>query len=205
MTGDSWTHRAARPLIRPMIGTAIRPNHLTTLRLLSGAAACVLFALGTPAGTLWGGVAWLVSAFLDRMDGELARLGDMMSPGGHLYDFYVDQGVNVAFFAAIGVGTRHGWLGAAGVVLGLIAAVSLLLCNWWSERLERLSPPHTRAYAGFAGFDPDDALYLMAPAGWLGLFPYILIGAAVCTPIVGAITLWRWRRLASFGAAELSR
>ncbi len=48
VSGGSWTHLLARPLVRPMIGTRIRPNHLTTLRLLSGLAACACFASGTP-------------------------------------------------------------------------------------------------------------------------------------------------------------
>jgi archaetidylinositol phosphate synthase len=38
----------------------------------------------------WGGGIWLLSAFLDRADGELARIGDMMSRGGHVYDYYSD-------------------------------------------------------------------------------------------------------------------
>lgn len=191
MIGNSWTHRAARPLVRPLIGSGVTPNHLTTLRLLTGAAACVLFALGTRSGVLWGGVAWLLSAFLDRMDGELARIGRMTSPRGHLYDYYVDQGVNVAFFAAIGLGTRHGWLGDAAIPLGLVVALALALTNRWSEQVDRLLPSGEKVYSGRFGFDPDDALYLMAPAGWLGLFPLVLIGAALATPVIGAATLLR--------------
>jgi phosphatidylserine synthase len=76
---DTWTHAAARWMIRPLVGTGVTPNHLTTLRLLTGIAACIGIALGTPAGNAWGGALWLVSAFLDRADGELARVGNMMS------------------------------------------------------------------------------------------------------------------------------
>ncbi len=191
MIGDSWTHRAARPLVRPLIGRGVTPNHLTTLRLATGVLACVLFALGGRHDVLWGGLAWLLSAFLDRMDGELARLGRMMSRSGHRYDYYVDQGVNVAFFAAIGIGARHGWLGAAAIPLGLAVALALALTNWWSEQLEQMLPTGEKVYSGRFGFDPDDALYLMAPAGWLGLFPLVLIGAALTTPVVGAVTLLR--------------
>ncbi len=70
----SWTHLLARPVIRPLIGTPVRPNHLTSLRLLTGVGACVALGLGTHAGLWWGGWLWLLSAFLDRADGELARL-----------------------------------------------------------------------------------------------------------------------------------
>lgn len=195
MIGSSWTHRMARPLVRPLIGTRVRPNHLTTLRLLSGLLACACFAVGSGSAMWWGGAAWLASAFLDRMDGELARMGDLMSPGGHLYDYYVDNAVNVLFFVSIGIGLRHSWLGRWAVPLGLLSGAGLLLCNIFSERLERRSPPDTRAYAGKWGFDPDDALYLMGPLAWLGWFAPILVGAAIGTTLMMTITGARLLRL----------
>lgn len=188
MIGDSWSHLLARQLVRPLVGTSIRPNHLTTLRLLSGLIACVCFALGSRLGMIWGGFVWLLSALLDRADGELARIGNMTSPGGHRYDYYTDVVVNTAFFVAIGVGLRHTWLGKWSILLGLLAGGALLLCMWWSELLERLSPPLTRAYEGRWGFDPDDALYLMAVFAWLNWLEPILIGSAAVTPVVAAVT-----------------
>lgn len=205
MIGGSWTHLLARQAVRPLLGTPVRPNHLTTLRLGFGLAACLGFAWGSAAGMSWGGTLWLVSAFLDRADGELARIGNLSSPGGHLYDYWVDNLVNAAFFAAIGLGLRGGWLGPWSIGLGLLAAAGLLACNWTSERLERLSPPNTRAYAGRWGFDPDDALYLMAPAAWLGWLAPVLIGAAAATPVIAAITLLRLialQRAQGVGAAR---
>ena len=195
MSGGSWTHLIARPLVRPMIGTRIRPNHLTTLRLLTGLAACACFAVGSYAGMIWGGAVWLVSAFLDRADGELARMGKLMSPWGHTYDFYTDTVVNTVFFAAIGVGLRHGWLGVWSLPLGLIAALSVMLAGILSERLERRSPPETRAYSGRWGFDPDDALYLMGPLAWLGWLSPVLVGAAVGGTVIMVITAIRLRKL----------
>jgi phosphatidylglycerophosphate synthase len=186
--GDSWSHLLARQLVRSLVGTSIRPNHLTTLRLLSGLIACVCFALGSRLGMIWGGFVWLLSALLDRADGELARIGNMTSPGGHRYDYYTDIVVNTAFFVAIGVGLRHTWLGKWSILLGLLAGGALLLCMWWSELLERLSPPLTRAYEGRWGFDPDDALYLMAVFAWLNWLEPILIGSAAVTPVVAAVT-----------------
>ena len=195
MIGGSWTHLAARPLVRPLIGTWVRPNHITTLRLLTGLVACACFADGTPAAMGWGGAVWLVSAFLDRADGELARLGNLSSPGGHLYDYYVDNLVNVLFFVAIGFGLRHGWLGAWAVPLGLLSGAALLLCNLFSERLEQRSPPETRAYGGRWGFDPDDALYLMGPLAWLGWLAPVLLGAAIGTTGMMLLTGVRLLRL----------
>jgi phosphatidylglycerophosphate synthase len=195
MIGDSWTHRLAGVVVSPFVGTRLRPNHLTTLRLLSGLAACVCFGLGTKPGMEWGGGLWLLSAFLDRADGELARIGNMTSHYGHLYDYYADNLVNSLFFVAIGVGLRHSLLGYWAIPLGIISAVALMACNILSEQLEQLSPPRTRAWSGRWGFDPDDALYLMAPFAWLNWLSPILVAAAVGTTVMMIITWSRLRRL----------
>jgi archaetidylinositol phosphate synthase len=195
VSGTSWSHVIARPLVRPMIGTPIRPNHLTTLRLLTGLAACLCLALDTRAGTWWGGALWIVSAFLDRADGELARLGRLTSPGGHLYDYYCDIIVNALLFVAIGIGLRHGWLGAWSIPLGLVAGFSLLLGSIFSHRLELRSPAGTKAYSGKWGFDLEDALYLMAPLAWLGWLGPILVGAAIGATAIMLLTAWRLQRL----------
>jgi archaetidylinositol phosphate synthase len=195
LIGTSWTHLLARRMVRPLLGTWVRPNHLTTLRLLSGIAACLCFARGTRSGMNWGGAVWLVSAFLDRADGELARIGNMMSRGGHLYDFYVDNVVNAAFFVAIGFGLRDSWFGPWSIALGLITGVSLFLCQLFAEWVERRSPPGTRAYVGKWGVDPDDALYLMSPLAWLGWLDPVLAGASIATPLVMIVTGLRLARL----------
>ena len=195
MSHDTWTHLLARRAIRPLLGTAVTPNHLTTGRLLTGVAACGAIALGTSAGAGVGGALWLVSAFLDRADGELARVGDMMSAAGHRYDFLVDNGVNALFFVAAGFGVRHGWLGAWAVPLGLLAGASMFTVGLWSEMLERRSPPGTKAYGGAAGFDPDDALYLMGPLAWLGWLAPVVLGASIGATAMMALTGLRLRRL----------
>ena len=197
MIQTTWTHLMARALVRPLIGTGVTPNHLTTLRLLTGVAACAALALGTRAGDWWGGGLWLLSSFLDRADGELARIGDMMSPGGHKYDYFVDTGVTALFFLAIGVGLRGSFLGVWAIVLGVVAAIGLLLCNRWSEMLEVRTGRVERAYSGRWGFDLDDLLYLLGPFAWLGravLVP-VLIGAAIGTAGFAIVTLVRLRRV----------
>ena len=189
---DTWTHAAARWMVRPLVGTGVTPNHLTTLRLLTGVAACIAIALGTRPGMIWGGVFWVLSAFLDRADGELARVGDMMSAAGHEYDYQVDLWVNSAFFLAAGVGLRHGWLGRLGPPLGLEAAVAMVACLWLSEVYEKLSGPGVRTWNGAFGFHPDDALYLMGPVVWLGWLSPILVAAAVCSTLMAGVILVRY-------------
>ena len=195
MSHDSWTHLLARRAIRPLLGTGVTPSHLTTVRLLTGVAACVLVALGTAEGRWWGGSMWLLSAFLDRADGELARVGNMMSAAGHRYDYYVDNGINALFFVAAGFAVRAGWLGPWAIPLGLLGGITMLVCGWWSELLEARSPAGTKAYSGVAGFDPDDALYLLGPLAWLNWLSPVVVGTAVAVPVIMTVTGLRLRRL----------
>ncbi len=189
----SWTHRLARALVRPMLGTRITPNDLTTGRLVTGIAACAAFVQGDPNWNMWGGILWLASCLLDRADGELARLSGTSSAWGHKYDYYCDVAVNSLFFLAIGIGLRNSDLGGWAVALGALAGVSVATASVLSELFEHVSDGGDKAYAGILGFDFDDVLYLLGPAAWFGLFPHLLVGASVVAPILAVLT---WARLA---------
>jgi archaetidylinositol phosphate synthase len=188
---DTWTHAIARFMMRPLLGTGVRPNHITTLRLLTGLIACGLLALGTRSGDVWGGVLWVVSAFLDRADGELARIGNMQSRKGHLYDYYSDVLINSLFFLGVGFGQQHSWLGVWSIPLGVITFVAMILCCWLAEVYEQLSGPGVRTFNGGFGFHLDDALYLLGPFAWLGWLAPILAAASVGTSIMATVILVR--------------
>jgi len=206
VTGRSWTHYLARLLVRPLVGSGITPNHLTTLRLVTGIAACAALLPASGAWLWWAGWLWLASALLDRADGELARIGGMSTPGGHRYDYLVDNVVNPGFFIALGLGLRESALGGAAVALGLWTGAALYICGYWSEALERLEGTGRKAYSGAFGFDPDDLLYLLAPIVWLGWRAQLLVGACFGASFMMLLTGWRLRRLtgrrANVGTAE---
>ena len=195
--GTSWSHRLARILVRPLVGSRVTPNHLTTLRLATGLLACAALLPVDGAWLWWGGWLWLVSALLDRADGELARIGGMSTPGGHRYDYLVDNVVNSGFFVALGLGLRNSVLGSGAVALGLGTGAALYVCGYWSEMLERLEGPGSKAYSGAFGFDPDDLLYLLAPIIWLGWRTQLLVAACLGATFMMLLTGWRLRRLTS--------
>jgi phosphatidylglycerophosphate synthase len=195
MIGTSWNHRLARLLVRPLVGTGITPNHLTTLRLVTGVLACAALL---PADGGWLGCAgwlWLGSALLDRADGELARIGGMSTPGGRRYDYLADNVVNSGFFIALGLGLRASALGGAAVVAGLWTGAALAICGYWSEVLERLEGPGSKAYPSAFGFDLDDLLYLLAPILWLGWGAPLVVAADVGVTFMMLLTGLRLRRL----------
>ena len=192
---DSWTHKAARVVVRPLIVTGVRPNHLTSLRLLTGVGACAAVAVGTPVWSAWGGGLWLVSAFLDRADGELARIGGMSSPGGHRYDYIADVLVNSLLFVAAGVGVRHGWLGVWAIPLGLVATLAMLTSWITGEAYQQLETTGAKPYPSKWGFDIDDGLYLIAPLIWLGLMSFVVFGAAIATSVMAVLAVVKLQRL----------
>ena len=83
---------------------------------------------------IWGGWLWLLSAFLDRADGELARVTGKTSPGGQVFDIFYDVTVTSLFFLGAGFSLRDEifldvelgqwpiWLGADGVFAAEIFA-----------------------------------------------------------------------------------
>jgi CDP-alcohol phosphatidyltransferase len=192
--GTSWSHRLARLLVRPLVGTGVTPNHLTTLRLATGVLACLALTPADGAWLWWAGWLWLASALLDRADGELARIGCMSTPGGHRYDYLVDNSVNSAFFVALGLGLRELPWGGTAVALGLWTGAALFLSSNWSEQLEQLDETGRKAYSGAFGFDFDDLLYLLAPIVWLGWSAPLLVAAGLGGTFMMLLTGWRlWR------------
>jgi archaetidylinositol phosphate synthase len=196
----------ARFLVRPLVGTGVTPNHLTTLRLATGLLACAALIPADGGWLRWAGWLWLASALLDRADGELARAGDMSTPGGHRYDFLADNLVNSGFFIALGLGLRTSASGGTAVALGLWTGAALYICGYWSEALERLEGPGSKAYSGAFGFDPDDLLYLLAPIVWLGWSAQLVVLACCGATVMMLLTGWRLRRMsgrrADVAAAE---
>jgi archaetidylinositol phosphate synthase len=188
---QTYAHRFARILVRPMLGTRVRPNHLTLLRLLVGLVACALLAQGSRTADLWSGALWVATCVLDRADGELARMGDLRSESGKVLDYYSDMLLDALWFLAAGFSVRHGWLGDTGMALGVLVCASMLLCIGYAELFERLSGPGVKAWNGVQHFHPDDALFLLAPLTWLGWVGPVLLAASVCTPLIAAVLVAR--------------
>jgi len=189
---QTYAHAFARIFVRPLIGTWVRPNHLTALRLVLGLAACALLIPGTTLATAWSGVLWILTCVLDRADGELARMGDLRSDSGKVLDYYADMILDAAWFLCAGIGLRHGSLGDTAIVLGGVTCLAMLLCTWYAEMFERLSGPGVKAWKGVQHFHPDDALFLLPLLTWLGWVGPVLIAASVVTPIIAVIIIVRY-------------
>ena len=195
MVGDSWTHKLARICVLPLVDTPVTPNHLTALRLVTGVGACAAFAVGDRSWDIWGGWLWLFSAFLDRADGELARVGDKITPGGHTFDMVTDTAVTSLFFLGAGIGLRHTELGNIAIIAGVMGSLGVFAAEYFAEIIDKMGKDTgDKAYAGLWGFDFDDILYLFAPVIWLGWQTPFVLGASIGAPLFALYTWYRLHR-----------
>ncbi len=198
MSHDTLLHRFVRPAVRRLAPTAVRPNHITLLRIATGLGAAMAFATGVTGWIALGAGLFTVSALLDRADGELARLTRRFSRLGHVLDLVADCGADVLAFLAMGYGARHGWLGHWAPVLGLSAAFGVAALFW---HLNRTVPGMLLRQHPVRPVDPDD-LVLTIPllACCFGLAPVLLLAGSI-TPLAAvflvAEPIRRRRRVAA--------
>ena len=193
MIGDSWTHKIARICVLPLINTSISPNHITVIRLITGLLACAAFASKL---NIIGGIFWLISTFLDRADGELARISGKTTEWGHKFDYYCDTLITALFFIAIGINLRDNLSGYWSISLGICAALGVIFTEIYAEIIDqKKQSTGEKAYPGIMGFDFDDILYLFAPIVWLNWHLPFLIGASIGAPAFAIFTWYSSKKI----------
>ena len=193
MIGNSWTHKIARICVLPLINTSISPNHITVIRLITGLLACAAFASKL---NILGGIFWLISTFLDRADGELARVSGKTTEWGHKFDYYCDTFITALFFIAIGINLRDNLSGYWSISLGICAALGVIFTEIYAEIIDQKKQSTSeKAYPGIMGFDFDDILYLFAPIVWLNWHLPFLIGASIGAPAFAVFTWYSSKKI----------
>ena len=191
---EPWDQRAARVLIRPLINTQVTPNHITTLRLMLGLGACSCLAFGGSPFVHVGAGLFVLSNFVDHMDGELARSSGKSSKIGHLYDLSSDILVHILLFVSIGIGLMQSELGVLAVILGVIAGVSITSLFSLFQVLEKRTGKKQAGLPSWIGFETEDLIYLIAPIIWAGGIVPVLYAASIGAPIFGIWAVFYFRR-----------
>ncbi len=187
MSHNTWIHRVARvTVVKPLVHTAVTPNQVTTVRLLTGIAAAVVIGAGSPLWQNLGAAVFVLSVVLDRADGDLARLTGRTSASGHRYDMIADAVSNALVLIGLGIGLRDGGFGHLSVSMGLVAGVSVAAILWLVMRIEELKGTRAAELPSVAGFDADDAVLLIPVFIWLGQAEGLLAGAFFIAPLVAA-------------------
>ena len=196
MSHNTWLHKAAGVIAKPLVNTPVTPNQVTTVRLAAGIGAAVLMAMGTQYWMNIAGGLFIASMILDRADGVLARLSDKTSPGGHLYDLLADAISNGLIFVGLGIGLRTGTYGSDALIYGVIAGGSVASVLFLVLKLEDLDGERAGEIGAFFGFDPDDAMLLVPVAIWVGWSEQVLVAASIGAPffVVLFVGIFLYRR-----------
>ena len=92
-------YKCINPLIHGMIKAGITPNMVTTIGFLGNILAAAFFIYAAQQDSIdaqsvtigWGGFIILASGLFDMMDGRLARVGNMSSSFGAMWDSTLDR------------------------------------------------------------------------------------------------------------------
>jgi len=194
-----FDQRLARIMVRPLDKTIIRPNHITALTLLMTIGAGVLFALGGAANENWAAGVFVLARFLDHFDGELARLQGTSSSFGYYFDYVVGGIGYAALFAGLGVGQISGDLGEWALLFGAVGIVSAFVSLFSNlgidSRSEDIGENESVGYPGFAGFEIEDGIYLIAPITWFGFLTPFFVAAGISATIYCLWTIVSYLRL----------
>jgi len=131
---------ATRPLVDGLIRTGISPNTITTFGTIFVVSSGVAFGLGR---VRLGGLLYLLSGFVDTLDGAVARASKQVSRFGSFYDSTLDRigdgatfmGV-VMFYLRAAEGTvAHREL---AILLGLVAGFASQIVSYARAKAESL-------------------------------------------------------------------
>ncbi len=106
--GQPLVYKAINPLVNWLVRLRVSPNTITTLGLGVNAVAAVIFIVGAEYGARsdhsyvgWAGLIILLGGLFDMIDGRLARVGNMSSKFGALYDSVLDRYSEMIMFLGI--------------------------------------------------------------------------------------------------------
>lgn len=133
------------PFVRLLINMGVTPNMVTTIGFLGNVAAAVLLVYvgyncaGSPDYDMvtWAGALIIGFSLFDMLDGQVARLGNMASRFGAMYDSVLDRYCelfNLGGIAYYLIQTGH----LAGALITFLALVGSLMVSYVRARAEGL-------------------------------------------------------------------
>ncbi len=134
-----WARRWSGPLLDaaagPLERLGLTPNQVTLLGAVAMFAAAGVLAVAPLA---WGGVALAVAAFLDALDGALARRTGQISPFGAFLDSTLDRWAEIAVYLGLLYRFRTD---ATVVILIYLALAGSVMVSYTRARSEGVAIP----------------------------------------------------------------
>ena len=135
---------AINPLVKGLIKTGLTPNAVTIIGLILNMGVTVIFILGAERGNRgdlsyvgWAGFLVLFAGMFDMLDGQVARLGNMSSTFGALFDSVLDRYSEMIMFFGICfyLVSHHYFISS---IFAFIALIGSMMVSYTRARSEGL-------------------------------------------------------------------
>jgi phosphatidylglycerophosphate synthase len=125
---DTWFNRPlGRLLSKTLIHTPVSPNQVSVFAILVGVVAGWFFTRGSYQDAVIGAILLQLSAAIDCVDGDIARIVFKESALGKWLDIIGDQVVHIAVFIGIGVGLWRMGVDDPVIPLAISAGVGVVV------------------------------------------------------------------------------
>jgi phosphatidylglycerophosphate synthase len=187
--------RLSLAVSRRLAATSCTPNAMTLVSVAVGLAGAAFFLSTRPAFEFAGALLFLLHSILDGCDGELARLKFSESRLGGILDFWGDNVVHSAVFAAIAVAwyraTGESWAlpaGAAAIAGTLLSAAFVYRTTMTGPREGPLfthatSGPPSPLSRAIDALARRDFIYVVVALSAFGKAHWFLAAAALGAPL----------------------
>lgn len=143
-SGQKLVYKIINPLINAFIKMGITPNMITLIGLVLNLGAALIFIFGAELGdrgdhryVAWGGLVILIAGLMDMVDGRLARMGNMSSDYGALFDSVLDRYSELIMFFGICyylISLDYLW----SSIFAFIAMIGSIMVSYTRARAEAL-------------------------------------------------------------------
>lgn len=137
-------YRVIDPVVKVFIKLGLTPNIVTSIGFVLNIGVAIIFILGAEEGNRgdlsyigWAGGLILFAGLFDMLDGQVARLGNMKSKFGALYDSVLDRYSELIMFLGICyylVGHHYFW----SSIFAFIALIGSMMVSYIRARAEGL-------------------------------------------------------------------
>lgn len=143
-TLQSFIYKVIDPAVKVLIKLGLTPNVVTTIGFVLNLGVAVIFILGAEEGNRgdltyigWAGALILFAGLFDMLDGQVARLGNMKSTFGALYDSVLDRYSELVMFLGICyyLVAHHYFLSS---IFAFVALIGSMMVSYVRARAEGL-------------------------------------------------------------------
>ena len=141
---QSGIYKVIDPVVKLLIKLGLTPNAVTTIGFTLNIGVAVIFIIGGEEGNRgdltyvgWAGGLILFAGLFDMLDGQVARLGNMKSTFGALYDSVLDRYSELVMFLGICyyLVAQHYFLSS---IFAFIAVIGSMMVSYVRARAEGL-------------------------------------------------------------------